>query len=29
MIFELSAGLLIIGAVLALIKIREPDHRET
>jgi len=29
MIFDLSAGLLIIGAVLALIKIREPDHRET
>jgi len=29
MIFDLSAGLLIIGAVIALIKIREPDHRET
>ena len=29
MIFDLSAGLLIIGAILALIKIREPDHRET
>ena len=29
MIFDLSAGLLIIGAVLALIKIREPEHRET
>jgi MFS family permease len=28
MIFNLSAGLLILGAVLALIKIREPDHRE-
>ena len=29
MIFDLSAGLLIIGAVLALIKIRDPEHRET
>jgi MFS family permease len=28
MIFNLSAGLLILGAVLTLIKIREPDHRE-
>jgi len=29
MIFDLSAGLLIIGAIIALIKIREPGHRET
>jgi MFS family permease len=29
MIFDLSAGLLIIGAVFALVKIREPEHRET
>jgi MFS family permease len=28
MIFNLSAGLLILGAVLALIKVREPDRRE-
>jgi len=28
MIFNLAAGLLIFGALLALIKIREPDHRE-
>jgi MFS family permease len=28
MIFNLSATLLILGAIIALAKVREPDHRE-